>query len=236
MPAQVVRDAPLVGGGLYTPGTPVIGADGPIGTLVGVQPDAAGGTQERLLVRVPRRLRFFGVTRMVPAAWVERAGPDRIVLAAGRAAVAQCPPARTDEAIRGDVLDALSRLDLPRAFRAGVRLDVRDGVVHLSGNVRTPAHARLLVDAAGAVPGALGIRNGLVDDESLTFRVAQALTAHPTVRRAHLRVDSRLGRVGLSGALPSEAARGTATTLATSVPGVSGVRNHAAVPVDAARP
>jgi hypothetical protein len=230
-PAVVVRGAPReAAAGPHVPGTPVVGTDGPIGTLVGVRPAAAASAPEHLVVRRPRWFGLFGVTRLVPASWVEHAGPDGITLAAGRAAVAQCPPARGDEELRADAIDAISRLDLDRAFRSGVRIGVRDGVVELSGHVRTPAHARPIGQTAGAVPGALGVRNGLVDDESLTYRVAQALTADPTVRRAHLRVESRLGRVSLEGTLPSQTARRTATALAAAVPGVRAVDNYAAAP------
>jgi osmotically-inducible protein OsmY len=198
-----------------------------------VRRDPASGAVAHLLVRQPRLFGLWGVTRLVPASWVEHATSGRVDLTADRAAVAQCPPARPDAAVRADVLQALDRVDLPRAFRTGVRVAVRDGVVDLRGHVRTATHARLLAERAGTVPGVLAVRDRLVDDEALTSRVARALTADPAVRRAILRVHSRHGEVALNGELPSEAARQTATALAAAVPGVRAVRNHAAAPAAA---
>jgi osmotically-inducible protein OsmY len=216
-------------------GTPVVASDGPVGSLTGVGRDPATGAVAHLLVR---RARLFGLladTRLVPAAWVKDATADGVILTADRAAVAACPPGRPDAELQADVLEALDRVDLPRYFRSRVHVVVRDGVVDLSGHVRSAAHARLLAERAGAVPGVLGVRDGLVDDEALVPRVAQALTADPDVGRAVLRVDSRLGEVSLAGELPS-AARRTATELAAVVPGVRTVQDHTAERPAAVRP
>lgn len=210
----------------FVPGTPVGASDGPAGALAGVRRDPATGTVTHLLVRRTRLLGLAVETRLVPATWVKEATPERVALTADRATVAACPPARPDAELRAAVLEALDRVDLPRYFRSRVRVGVRDGVVDLSGHVRSAAHARLLAERAGAVPGVPAVRDGLVDDEALTSRVAQALTADPVVSQAVLRVDSRLGEVGLAGALPSDSARRTATELAAAVPGVRTVRDH----------
>jgi osmotically-inducible protein OsmY len=196
---------------------------------VGVWRDPATGAVAHLLVRQPRLFGLRGVTRLVPASWVEHATPGRVALEADRAAVAARPAARPDPEVRAAVLEALDRSHLPRSFRSGVRVAVHDGVVALSGHVRTATHARQLAEGAGTVPGVLAVQDGLVDDEALTYRVAQAVTADSDVRRAVLRVDSRLGEVSLDGELPSEAARQTASDLAAAVPGVRAVRNHATV-------
>jgi osmotically-inducible protein OsmY len=225
----------LSGTGLYAPGTPVVGSDGPVGSLVGVRRDPHTGAVAHLLVRQSRLFGLFGVTRLVPASWVEDAAPGRVALEADGAAVAARPPARPDAAVRAEVLEAFDRVDLPRSFRIGVRVAVRDGVVELSGHVRTATDARLFAERAGMVPGVLAVRDRLADDEALISQVAQALTADPDARRAVLRVDSRHGEVSLVGELPSEEAWQTAGALAAAVPGVRAVRNHVTVRPASAR-
>ena len=229
-PQPAARAAPArVARGLYAPGTPVDGRDGPIGTLQGIREDPATRQPAYLLVKRPGLFGLFGTTRLVPAAWVASATPDGITLAADRELVGRCPPARADGDIRDDVVRAIAAEPIMRPFHLGVRVHVAGGIVELRGHARTPMHRHLAERAARSVPGVLEVRNRLVDDESLALEVAQVLTQDPVVRRAHLRVDSRLGEVTLEGQLPSEAAWQQATELARAVPGVKAVRSLARV-------
>jgi osmotically-inducible protein OsmY len=213
----------------YAPGTPVLGADGRIGTVAGIRVDPKTDRPRFLLVRQPRLFGLLGTTRLVPASAGSRAEAGEVMLSLTREDVAGLPPVRGDRDLRDHVWEAIRREVTVRLFRRGIRIAVEDGVVSLEGYAKTPTEARRIERAAAAVPGVVAVLNHLHDDETLTYRVAGALIHDPDTRRAHLRVDSRLGEVSLTGTLPSAAARETATSLAAAVPGVARVHSAALV-------
>jgi osmotically-inducible protein OsmY len=215
----------------------VVGSDGrPLGKLEGIRYDPATRQPAYLLVRFPGFFGLGAVTRLVPAAWVRDVAPDQIRVAATRDTFAGCPPLRADVDIREDVLAAIEQVSVLRPFRLAIQVDVKDGIVELSGHVRNKEHRRLAEAAARSVPGVLDVRNALYDDDTLTYRVADALTRDDETRLAHLRVSCYLGTVRLDGTVPSEAARQKATELARSVPGVRAVDNGAVVSAEAPAP
>jgi|SRR5581483_9602813 len=214
---------------LYAPGTPVDGRGGRLGTLQGIRYDPETHRPSFLLVREPGLFGLFSHTRLVPAEWVKHATRHRILLDADEATFRKCQVLREDADILEDVAEALAAEGSLRPFRLAIEPQVHEGIVELHGYARTPGHKRLAEQAARSVPGVIGVRNLLYDDESLMYAVAQALTADPVVRQAHLRVDSRLGEITLTGELPSEADLEKAIQLARSVPGVKVVRTAIAI-------
>ncbi len=210
---------------MYVPGTRVLGTDGQIGTLAGVRVDRATNRPRLLLVRQPRFFGLLGTTRLVPADAVLRMGDGEIVLAMARKDVSALPVAHGDRHIQHDAWQAIREEVHARLFRRAIRVTVQDGVVTLEGATRAPATSRRLERAVAAVPGVVAVENHLHDDETLTHRVAAALAQDPAIRRAHLRVASRLGEVSLAGTLPSAAESETATELAAAVAGVARVHN-----------
>ncbi len=215
--------------GMYAPGTPVDGRSGRLGTLQGIRYDPETRRPSFLLVREPGLFGLFSRTRLVPAEWVKDATMSRIRLDADEAAFRRCQVLRDDADILEDVTEALAAEGSLRPFRLAIEPRVHDGYVELHGYARTPGQKRLAEQAARSVPGVTGVRNLLYDDESLMYAVAQALTADPVVRQAHLRVESRLGEITLTGELPSEADREKAIQLARDVPGVKVVRTCIAI-------
>jgi osmotically-inducible protein OsmY len=111
---------------------------------------------------------------------------------------------------------------------------VRDGVVDITGHAPREQDADHAVAQAWLVDGVLNVHDSSVDDESLVTAVARALTRDAVTRKACLQVLSRLGEIDLSGELPTEAAKETATALAMAVPGVTQVNNSARLPFVAA--
>jgi osmotically-inducible protein OsmY len=215
-------------------GDPVDGRDGPLGIVAGTR-EAAGGPATSppayVLVRGTRRFGLDHTTYLVPLAWVKAAPADapRVVLDAGRAEVAGCPPLRDDEAIRAELARALAETHRP--FRvAAIGATVRRGVVDLGGHAPGAKDARAAVARARAVPGVLDVRDHVVVDEALVGAVAQALARDPVTRKACLRVASRLGTVALSGVLPTDAVGQHATAVALTVPGVMRVHDGTSVP------
>lgn len=68
-------------------------------------------------------------------------------------------PTRTDEEIERDILDSLfwdAWVDSRR-----VNVEVEDGVVTLTGTVRTPTEKRAAEDDAWDIPGVIDVRNEL---------------------------------------------------------------------------
>ena len=222
-------------------GDPVEGRDGSLGTAAGTRPagDAGGGgALAYLLVRQSRAWGLRHRTHAVPLSWMRerRPGFAGVTLDASAAEVAGCPIVRPDRDVRADVADALWPLGAS-ALEAKLRLAVRDGVVQLSGHARRARDARAAEAAAWRVPGVLGVRSAVADDEALTGAVAQALTTHAGARAAHLTVRLRLGNVELEGRVPDQVTHDAATALARAVPGVGAVRNGAQIAAaPAARP
>jgi osmotically-inducible protein OsmY len=151
-----------------------------------------------------------------------------VTLDATRAQVAGCPLLREDREIQADVVETLSQtggfFQVP-----GIRSSVTAGVVRLTGNAPSSRIKQTAVSRALAVAGVLDVDDHSYEDSSLIGAVAQALMAEADTRAAHLSVTSRMGVIGLNGAVPSDAARERATALAGAVPGVVGVVNSAEV-------
>jgi osmotically-inducible protein OsmY len=220
-------------------GIPVDGRDGPLGTLagtreVGARTPGAFGTptgdldrpQGFVLVRLSRLFGLHHTMRVVPLAWVRPAATDarRVTLDATRAEVVGCPPLRSDAALQADVRAAL-RAAVSKVHLARLQASVHDGVVDMTGHAASRRARLQAISCAWEVPGVLGVHDHVIDDDTLTLAVAQALADAPETREAQLLVTSQLGVVWLSGTLPTQATKERATALAGAVVGVSDVQN-----------
>jgi hyperosmotically inducible protein len=67
------------------------------------------------------------------------------------------------------------------------------------------------------------------DDAAITAAVSARLAGDPDLSALRIDVDTRDGKVTLSGPAPTEAARARAAELATSVKGVLGIDNKLVV-------
>lgn len=216
-------------------GDPVEGRDGPLGTVAGTRPAVAGegsggAALAFLLVRRSRAWGLWHRTYAVPLSWMRerRSGFSGVTLDASVAEVVGCPVVRADREIRADVVDALWPQGVS-ALEAKLRIGVRDGVVHLSGHSRHARDTRQAEATSWRVPGVLGVRSSVTDDEALAGAVAQALTTHAGTRGANLIVHLRLGSVDLDGLVPDQATLDAGTALARAVPSVESVRNGARI-------
>jgi osmotically-inducible protein OsmY len=81
--------------------------------------------------------------------------------------------------IQSEVNDALMALDFIGASRAEVSAHVTHGHVTLDGYVQSPMAVVEAGRAAEAVPGITGVTNRLVDDATLSRRVAEILSTDP---------------------------------------------------------
>jgi len=201
--------------------------------------DGRAGHVDLLLLDASGHVRHFVIRRgsllsrdvIVPVDWISKIDKRGVWLAMERAALERLPSYRPDSAIASDVERALLRDEVIRAidFEA-IDVDVRDGVVILSGCVSTAANKRRAERAARTVPGVLEVENRIVIDEEVVAAVAAALGRDDRTRGKHIFISTRHGVVTLNGVTDSAEARAIAEEVAASVPQVRGIVNYIRAP------
>lgn len=128
----------------------------------------------------------------------------------------------TDMDMEAEVTRAILELDALRAAPAEVNVGVTDGHVTLTGIVPSRMIAAEVERVSRGVPGVSGVSNRLLDDGSLTLRVARALAADPRTRAIPpgYRVMCVFGHVTLVGRFADEPERQAAVEVAQDVTGV----------------
>jgi osmotically-inducible protein OsmY len=126
---------------------------------------------------------------------------------------------RSDTAILEGIYEFIRAYDPLKASREGLRVEVRHGMVILTGYVQTRRERRVLLDNLCLMPGVMGVDDQrLYDDETMLLAVGQHLP-----RGVRARVEN--GIVVLVGH-PVEAVNVTELILDISaLPGVDEVRN-----------
>jgi osmotically-inducible protein OsmY len=114
-----------------------------------------------------------------------------------------------------------------------IHVSVRDGVVHLAGEVGSLSHRRLAEVIAWWVPGARDVDNRLhvhppelETDDEITDVVRLVLDKDPSIDAAQIRATTRERVVTLEGVVHSEEIRHIATEDCWYIPGVHDVRNR----------
>ncbi len=133
-----------------------------------------------------------------------------------------------DHDILVEVRDRLYGYAPIREVGAPVGIEVRDGVVTLTGWVRALSHKKMAQRLAAEVEGVKEVRNQLFCDDELVPAVARALAEDP--RTVHdfpgVRVSSYLGHVVLAGYVASQEEWDIADDVVVNVPGVRSVDNR----------
>jgi len=126
----------------------------------------------------------------------------------------------SDMDTEAEVTRAIYSLDNVRPTRSEVVISATRGQVLLTGYVPTE------MIATEAVPGVVGVSNQLVDDTSLTRRVAEALATDSRTRAIPpgYQVTSTVGYVTVVAEGFDEAQRAETTEVCQSVTGVRGVK------------
>ena len=136
-------------------------------------------------------------------------------------------PAGTDldNDIEAEVTDAVMALDAVRPSAAVVNVDVRAGLVTLTGYVQSPMAAVEVERAAAEVPGVTGVANNLIDDGSLSRLVAEVLATDPATRDIPpgYEVAPTFGYLRLVGYFSREQADALAAVI-QAIPGVRGLQ------------
>jgi osmotically-inducible protein OsmY len=142
------------------------------------------------------------------------------------------PPAtRPDGDIRQALADAVTRDPRVRPFAPGI--DVRNGVVVLTGVAPSRDAALAIADDAANVPGIASVRDALTitppgfadSDAAVQGTILDAIRRDPSLGTAGLWVEVISGRVILRGVVPTDTARINAMALASSIAGVTDVED-----------
>src|SRR5262245_18754403 len=119
-----------------------------------------------------------------------------------------------------------------------IKIDSRDGVVTLQGEVFTPSHKAMAEDTVEGLPGVKNVNNRLEgsgktadkkSDDWLTFKVRSALLYHRNVSGTKTQVSARDGIITLRGVASTEAQKELTTEYARDIEGVKEVKNEMTV-------
>lgn len=128
-------------------------------------------------------------------------------------------------------------------------VNVRDGVVSLSGEATSMAQKELTTEYAQDVEGVKAVKNDMtvakiapkpeettgekIDDASITAQVKAALLSHHSTSALKTKVETTEGVVTVSGVAKNEAEKSLVTKLVTDINGVISVTNNMTVAVEA---
>lgn len=107
-----------------------------------------------------------------------------------------------------------------------INVNVRDGVVFMSGHVSSITNQKRAEDASRTIPGVLDVESALVLDENILRDLAGALGKIEHMHGVKFFTAARNGVVGLHGEVSSATVRALAEKSAASIPGVRGVINY----------
>jgi len=132
----------------------------------------------------------------------------------------------------------------------GTDVDVKDGIVTLTGQASSLAQRELTTEYAKDVDNVKGVKNDMtiaqtpatpdatigdkIDDASITAEVKSSLLSHSSTSAMRTTVSTTDGVVTLGGVAKNEAEKSLVTKLATDINGVTSVINNMTIEVVAA--
>ena len=133
-----------------------------------------------------------------------------------------------DETLTHRVYRALDKVQPLRVSGLPIQVQVRAGVVTLSGVVTSYPIKAAVMEAAYSVPGVYQVRDALLTDTEIEVQTIFALSADPhTCHAAHaIAVTAVNGMVSLDGQVPSAQIAQAAEGIAVAVSGVRAVSNR----------
>ncbi len=127
------------------------------------------------------------------------------------------------------VVEAIDADGVVRELRVPVEVSVENGVVTVSGVVRTETVRQRVLFAAATTPGVEKVIDRLVSDREIEEAIAGRLASDSTLGGRHIEITSYAGQVTLVGRVDSEDERQQAISLALETPGVRRVMDQLAV-------
>lgn len=180
-----------------------------------------------------RRSTVFSSMALVGVERVIGITADHLTLNLDAVELAGLPEWRDDEAIAHDVREALWRSDPLRGLGLDtLQIDVRGGVVHLSGNIASRSHRMLARRRAQSVRGVLAVRDTLITDDDLVAQAGRALAQDPRTHDLRVELLAYLGTIQVSGTVEHAGQRDAVEEVVLGVPGVRAVVDWLAAPGD----
>ncbi len=202
-------------------GLPVFSTDGKkLGTLDHLLIERETGRIAYLAVRKGLLLQH---SRLIPVEEIAEITDEGVTLKLTLEEVCKLPhfKSRNDEAIAQELrrlLDEEEEFDF-----SAVQVSVDRGHVTLTGHVASIKAKRRAEALARGILGVVGVTNHLITDGDLKARVITALAADPRTALLDVEVACSLGKITLSGTVPSEAHKNAVLEVVRHVPGVVAV-------------
>ncbi|MGZ9223890.1 MAG: BON domain-containing protein, partial [Anaerolineales bacterium] len=137
------------------------------------------------------------------------------------------PIQKTDAAIKGSIDRALWKDDVLRAIESyEVDVQVKNGIVYLSGHIVSTASQSRIQNAIRVIPGLLGIQNNLILDDELTLKVAVSLGKLEHTYGCKFFTGASHGVVSLNGIVNDESVKWLAEKCVAANPNVRAVINN----------
>lgn len=203
------------------------------GRTTGVAGALAGGPDWRVTHLILRRGTVFSTMALVSVERVIGTTASHLTLNLDSAELADLPEWREDQAIAHDVREALWRCDPLRGLGLDtLQIDVRGGVVYLSGNIASRSHRMLARRQAQAVRGVLEVQDSLITDDDLVAQAGRALAQDPRTKELRVELLAYLGTIQVSGTVQHASQRDAVEEVMLGVPGVRAVVDWLAAPGD----
>jgi Mg2+/Co2+ transporter CorC len=184
---------------VLTDRTSVVASDGPVGFVRQVVVDGTTGLATHVVVRLTKGL-LVQRDVVVPLTLARVVSASRIELSARIDDLLALPEYRDDDEIQASLLKELvADPRLAGLDQHLVKVEVKAGVVRLTGRVRTSSAKQAAGEIAERTRGVLAVENDLVADNEIAANVKRALRSagiHAEV------VSVLLGRVKLRGVTP----------------------------------
>jgi osmotically-inducible protein OsmY len=137
-----------------------------------------------------------------------------------------------DEALETAAFDALMKYPGVRVWTDALDIRAQNGILEISGHVRTHAEKQVTEDVIIKVKGVQDIINKLYVDTDLEIQVAQALGNDARTRGSFpgILVGSAFGEIYLKGSVASQDIKKAAGEIAAKIDGVRNVVNALEAP------
>jgi osmotically-inducible protein OsmY/sporulation protein YlmC with PRC-barrel domain len=168
----------------------------------------------------------IGRNLIVPITWIQRVAGNHVYVSAGKKDLQGLPDYGLDDALAAEVQGALWSDEILRNTDYNeIGVSVENGILRLQGHVNSKRNRIRAEEAAGSIPGVLGVQNDLILDQDVANAVAQALGNDEHTRFAKVSVGVHHGFITLNGHVDRADTREAAEAIAATIPQARGVIN-----------
>lgn len=162
---------------------------------------------------------------------------DSVVLDIAESEIDELPMYRIDSDIEFDIREDLSNTEeLPDTDLAAVRIDVREGIVALSGNVRESDFVNVISNVALSVAGVMVVNNQVASDWNIILGAADIVSEIAPELAGGVSFHSQLGVLNVYGHVDSDDLRNKVMAKFSEIAGVKCVVDETEIHVPVAVP